>query len=164
MPTKLRKKSQKQEKKVAKELNGRVTPASGALDCAKGDVRSDYFLIECKTTSKDFYSLSLDTWDKISKEALRDGMRVPVMCIDLEDGERRYAVINESDFEDCYPPAYCYESDLKVTTKSFRVKGEANIGWCYSNRRPFRLMIINWDLFVTDVLPKYVEIFTFPLF
>lgn len=51
----VRKKSQLQEKRVASELGGRVTPASGALWGAKGDVKSDLFLAECKTTEKPAY-------------------------------------------------------------------------------------------------------------
>ena len=77
------KRSRKQEQKTAKEINGRATPASGSRWHSKGDIRSDKFLIECKTTTKDSYRLTAKTWEKIAKEALRDGIREPTMRIDL---------------------------------------------------------------------------------
>lgn len=91
-------KSNLQEKRVAKELNAKVTVASGALDFQKADVRNDIFLVECKTTSKPFYSLTLTTWLKVEKQAIKDGLRTPLMCIDLEDGNTKLAVINFLDF------------------------------------------------------------------
>lgn len=94
MPLDTKRKSTLQEKRVAKELGGRVTPASGALWGAKADVRNDQFLVECKTTSKDHYVLNYSTWEKIRHEALRDGFREPVMCIDLLDGKHRLAVLD----------------------------------------------------------------------
>lgn len=83
----VRKKSQKQEKSVAKSIGGRVTPASGALWGAKGDVRSDKFLIECKTTDKPLYSVKKQIWQKICEEALQDNLRIPVMCISVQNND-----------------------------------------------------------------------------
>lgn len=91
-------KSTIQEKRVAKDLNAKVTVASGALWTQKADVRSDDFLIECKTTAKDFYSLTTTTWSKIKKQALNDNFRIPVMCIDLEDGKESIAIMSIHDF------------------------------------------------------------------
>ena len=79
------KRSRRQEHITAKEINGRTTPASGSRWYSKGDIRSDKFLIECKTTTKDSYRLTAKAWEKIYKEALRDGLREPVMRIDLRD-------------------------------------------------------------------------------
>lgn len=84
----LKRRSQKQEKSVAKDFNAKVTVASGALWGMKADVRSDDYLIECKTTEKDYYSLTAKTWEKIESEAIRDHMRIPLMAIDLEDQDR----------------------------------------------------------------------------
>ena len=94
----VKKKSQKQEKSVAKDLNARTVVASGALWGSKGDVRHDNLLVECKTTDKSFYSLTMQVWEKIEKEAIRDGLRLPVMCIDLNGGKDRYAVFRDKDF------------------------------------------------------------------
>ena len=89
----VKKVSERQEKRVAKEVGGRTTPASGAIENFKGDVRSSKFLIECKTTEKDKYSLKFEVWEKIYKESLKDGFRIPVMCIELNDGETKLAIV-----------------------------------------------------------------------
>lgn len=91
-----KRRSTAQEKKVAKEIGGRVTPASGALWGSKADVRNGQFLVECKTTEKDHYTLNHSTWEKIRHEALNDGFREPVMCIDLLNGKSRLAVLDYS--------------------------------------------------------------------
>jgi NADPH-dependent 7-cyano-7-deazaguanine reductase QueF-like protein len=88
----IKKKSKKQEKRNAKELHGKVTPASGAFDFAKGDVRLDMFLIECKYTDKDYYTFKLDIWDKIEKEALNDNLRIPLMQVDIQD--KKFMIID----------------------------------------------------------------------
>ena len=89
----LKKASQKQEKKVAKELNANTVIASGSMWGSKGDVRNDEYLIECKMTQRPFYSLTKSVWEKIQKEALKDGMRIPMMCIDLENGKKQFIVM-----------------------------------------------------------------------
>ena len=115
----VKKRSQKQEKSVAKDFNAKVTVASGALWGAKGDVRSDKFLCECKTTEKDYYSLTSKVWEKICEEAVRDHMRIPIMVIDLEDRDR-VVVFNPKDFETPMKSPYdcTYNGDNQ---KSFRV-------------------------------------------
>lgn len=100
-----RRRSQKQEKSVAKQFDARLTPASGAKWGAKGDVRSDNFLIECKTTEKDTFILTAKTWEKIEREALRDHMRIPLLIIDLEDKDR-VVVFKPKDFNDNLPEPY----------------------------------------------------------
>ena len=95
----VKKKSQLQEKSVAKDLDAKTVIASGALWGSKGDVRHDEFLVECKTTEKSFYSLTMKVWEKIEKEAVRDGLRIPLMCIDIDGGKDRYAVFLEKHFK-----------------------------------------------------------------
>lgn len=93
----VKRRSQKQEKSVAKSFNARPTVASGALWGMKGDVRNDKFLIECKTTEKDYYSITTKVWEKIEEEALKDRMRTPLLIIDLQDTDR-YVVFNPNQF------------------------------------------------------------------
>lgn len=93
----VKRRSQKQEKSVAKKFNARLTAASGALWGMKGDVRSDKYLIECKTTEKDYYTLTAKVWEKIQEEAIQDHMRTPLMVIDLKDTDR-YVVFRPKDF------------------------------------------------------------------
>lgn len=93
----VKRRSQKQEKSVAKNFNAKTVVASGALWGAKGDVRNDKFLIECKTTEKDYYSITTKVWEKIEEEALKDRMRTPLLIIDLQDRDR-YVVFNPNQF------------------------------------------------------------------
>jgi hypothetical protein len=79
-------------------MGGRRVVASGALWGSKGDVRSDKFLIECKTTGQSFYSLKSSVWEKVEKEALKDGIRIPVMCVEVCCGKYKKCVILYRDF------------------------------------------------------------------
>lgn len=144
-------KSNLQEKKVASEISGRTVIASGSLWGSKGDVRSDKFLVECKTTDKDYYTLQYSTWEKIYKESARDGLRIPAMCIDLEGGKYRMAVIS---------PYYEFPlPDIEVKTtsvrgKSFRVRYTEEVVevefQSILNRagKPYCLTILPWRLFI----------------
>lgn len=115
----VKRRSQKQEKSVAKDLNAKVTVASGALWGMKADVRNDKFLIECKTTEKDYYSLTAKVWEKIAEEATRDHLRIPLMVIDVED-KNRLVVFNPKDFCTDIPEPYDCTSNGD-NQKSYRV-------------------------------------------
>lgn len=105
----IKRKSQKQESKVANDMGGRVLPGSGAIEGMKGDARTSHltegtfndsdYLVENKFTESDGYVLNRKTWEKIQKEALRDGMRIPIMQIDVEPTpyEKYSFVIQEID-------------------------------------------------------------------
>ena len=93
----VKRRSQKQEKSVAKDFSAKTVVASGALWGAKGDVRNDKFLIECKTTEKDYYTITNKVWEKIVEEALKDRMRTPLLIIDLQDRDRS-VVFNPNQF------------------------------------------------------------------
>lgn len=115
---KVKKKSQKQEKDIANKIKGKVVVASGALWGAKGDVRTSKYLIEAKTTGKSYYSLTADVWEKIEGEAVSDNLRVPLMMIDLNNGEKRYVVFSTNDFT----PNMCRcVYDNRGSNKSYRL-------------------------------------------
>ena len=148
--------SKNQESKVAKELSGRVTPASGALWGAKADVRNDTFLVECKTTEKDFYSLTFNIWDKIYHEAIRDSLRIPVMCIDLLNGKQRYAVMCSKDLPDSLHSSLYLLSDYDYLPKtSFRIKTEGHILITDKNNKVYELSVIKWSDFIEKVVSFY---------
>ncbi len=90
--------SNKQEKQVAKDIGGKTVIASGSLWGMKGDSRSDTILVECKTTKRDSYRLTTDTWEKINSEAINDGLRLPVMCIEIAGVMK--AVVRRNHFSD----------------------------------------------------------------
>lgn len=145
----VKKKSQKQEKQVAKEIKGKTTIASGALYFQKADVRNDEFLVECKTTAKFYYSLKIDTWERINKQAIKDGMRIPVMCIDLEDGKNRMAVFSEPDFvfkDSYYLFAEVEQNEVLTPAKSYRINSTPMV--LSFNSMSYALCIAPWDVFL----------------
>lgn len=114
--------SNKQEKEVAKQFGGKVVIASGSLWFADSDVRTDNLLIECKTTGKDYYSVTSKVWDKIYDEATRDGLRLPLLIVDLNHGtaqSNRYVLFNPNHFEG---KSYEYEMSGDITNTSFRLR------------------------------------------
>ena len=107
----VKKKSQKQERSVAKEIGGKTVVASGAKWFADSDVRSDKFLVECKTTSKDYFSITTALWEKILKEATKDHGRIPLMVIDLNHDSvhegKRFVVFSAYAFDEVPSPHDC---------------------------------------------------------
>ena len=155
-----KRRSTKQEKKVAKEVGGRVTAASGALWGQTADVRNDQFLVECKTT------LNYSTWEKIRHEALRDGFREPVMCIDLEDGKHRLAVLDynlQMDYIQRLPEHlvdlsynYCNKSSraLKWSNNTYRLTFVNKRLLTRGENKDIDLLITPWQSFV-DYLEEF---------
>lgn len=93
--------SDRQEKAVAKAVNGKKQANSGASTFQKGDVKNDHFLIECKTTmtSKQSFSIKKEWLDKIQAESL--GMRKEgfALCFQFDpDTNQRYYIIPEKLF------------------------------------------------------------------
>lgn len=74
----------KAEKKAAKRLKGSLTPASGALQHAKGDIRKGDFLLDSKATVNASFRLTVEQLAKISKEAL-DAGKDPALLIQFVD-------------------------------------------------------------------------------
>jgi hypothetical protein len=75
--------SQRQEKKTAGDIGGRVTPASGAGKWQKGDVRAVDIRAECKVTEKASYNLKRETLVKIGLEAHDD--EIPVLALEFSN-------------------------------------------------------------------------------
>ncbi len=74
------------EKKLAKRMGGRLTPASGAMEGAKGDMVVDDFLIEAKATQNRSMSLDSDWLYKIYQEALELG-KYPALAVTFTNNE-----------------------------------------------------------------------------
>ena len=141
----VKKKSQLQEKRVAKDLNARTVVASGALWSAKADVRSDEFLVECKTTEKPFYSLTMKVWEKIEKEAIKDGLRVPLMCVEVNGGKDKYAVFLEKDFKH-----YSTYPDLEIGDTCWSDKSSFQVS------KPIRILMIKYKKSKYGETPAFV--------
>jgi hypothetical protein len=61
--------SKKQEKKIAKAINGREVPASGALPFWKNDVYSQFWHVEGKYTDKGSFSVKRKMMEELVREA-----------------------------------------------------------------------------------------------
>ena len=74
------------EKKLAKSIGARLTPASGAIDSAKGDMKVGEFLIESKSTIHGSISLDRDFFLKIVHEAMFTG-KTPALTVSFVNGD-----------------------------------------------------------------------------
>ena len=93
--------SNKQEKAVAKALDGKKTANSGATRFVKGDVTTELFLIEAKTCMTDKQSFSIkEEWIKKNKEEAF-AMHKPYSAIAFNFGpnSENYYVIDERLFK-----------------------------------------------------------------
>lgn len=92
-----RKYSKTQEKRVAKGLGGKVNANSGATGFYKGDVRTDKFLIECKTTTKEVKSVSIkkDWLNKLKEEKFAMGKEQMALGFDFGDGEDYFIISSQ---------------------------------------------------------------------
>ena len=81
---KIGKSGRKSEVRVAKEMGGRVRPASGAMEGAKGDVDLGNVLLEAKSTVHASISIKHDWLIKISREARSEG-KTPALSVSFVD-------------------------------------------------------------------------------
>ena len=76
------------ERQVAAKLGARVTPASGAMEGAKGDMSLDDYLLEAKSSVNKSFSLKHEWLEKITQEALPLG-KTPALTVSFTDGSGR---------------------------------------------------------------------------
>lgn len=93
--------SLEQEKYVANLLNGSVQPASGSTPFAKGDVITDDWLIECKTTtkSKSSFSIKKEWIDKNFIERVEMLKPYSAIAFQFEPNGTNYFVVDEETFK-----------------------------------------------------------------
>ena len=86
--------SSRQEKLVAKSVNGKVVPNSGAIRFGAGDVSTSHVLIECKTCTKAKKSFTVKKeWiEKNQEEAFAMGKLYSAVAIDFGEGENYYII------------------------------------------------------------------------
>ena len=98
-----RRKSMKQEDRVAEAVQGRRVPGSGAFLGRKGDVDAPNFLIEAKRTDSRVMLIKMDWLDKIRRETLA-AQKTPALAIEFGDCgrnvERDFILISKSVFCD----------------------------------------------------------------
>ena len=91
--------SNRQEKAVAKKVGGKQVVNSGATAFSKGDVRTEEWIIECKTSTKEKSSFCIKReWlEKNKEEAFAMGKSFGALCFDF-GGTKRYYVVDEKTF------------------------------------------------------------------
>lgn len=90
-----------QESRVLLAMAGKRTPASGALEGAKGDGNARVFKIECKLSVKKQLKLKKEWFEKITREA-EVMTQKPVLAIELEQPsscEKDWVCLRLSDFQ-----------------------------------------------------------------
>lgn len=103
MPKPTRYYSKKQESRVAKELDAKTTPNSGATTWSKGDISGDDVLIECKTLTKEqkTHTIKKEWLDTIRQEASNMGKRIPIVVFDFgtQKTQDQYAILRIQDLK-----------------------------------------------------------------
>lgn len=74
--------SRRQERKVARDLGGRVQAGSGSSWRARQDVKTDDEMVQVKYTDKDSFTLRAKEWEGIVADALKNG-REPAMIVEF---------------------------------------------------------------------------------
>ena len=94
--------SSRQEKSVEKDLGGERTKNSGATTFDKGDVKTDKFLIECKTKTTPSQSISIKKeWiEKNNKEALFMGKPYTAIAFNFGPDQDNYYIIDKFLFQE----------------------------------------------------------------
>lgn len=90
--------SRAQERKIAKEVGGKVVKGSGCMRHAKGDVKMEQFLIEAKTTDAASYALTVETMNKVIDEGLEIGKEA-ILQLDFRKHQLRLAVVPWMNFQ-----------------------------------------------------------------
>lgn len=148
----IKKKSKKQENRTAKEFGGLTQIASGAIDGMKGDVRTNDYLIENKFTDSPNYTVDFKIWNKIFKEAIRDGGRTPLLQVDIRDTS--VVIMDLPTFDSLfseYTFTYTHIHQIKGDTKKINQQTFDEIEPLKVHRLDFNkydvtLMIVNKDM------------------
>lgn len=97
---KRKRRSDKQERELAKRVGGKAQPGSGNQWHSKGDVIDKDFLHECKYTKNKSFSISIDLWNEIDMKAFQMGGKRPAIELILGVGEEnlKLIVLSEDDY------------------------------------------------------------------
>lgn len=93
--------SSRQENSVANNIGGRTQPGSGSPRFCAGDVVTNDFLVECKTTTKpkESFSIKKDWILKNDLERMSLGKPYSALAFQFAPDSPNYYVINESLFK-----------------------------------------------------------------
>jgi len=88
---------QKKEKNDAKDFDGKQTKRSGGNWWDKGDVKTGRFLIDCKTSKAERFSITAKMWKKLDREALVS-RKLPILSVEFGREEIDLVIISKDDF------------------------------------------------------------------
>lgn len=93
--------SARQEKAVAKAVNGRQTANSGATPWQKSDVLSEQFAIECKTKTSASESITIkkEWFEKQKQEAIFMGKPYSAIVFNFGPDQENHYIIDEYLFQ-----------------------------------------------------------------
>lgn len=96
--------SKKQETTVAKYIDGKTTPNSGATGFSKGDILTQDTIVECKTKTKpsETHSIKKEWIETLKKECVSMGYLYWALVLDFGTQELKdqYALIPLKDFKE----------------------------------------------------------------
>lgn len=89
-----------QEKHIAKVTGGKVQSNSGGTKFGGGDVHTNKFFIEAKTSMsiKQSFSIKKDWLIKMNEQAFAQGKECGILAFQFEPCGKNYYVLNESQF------------------------------------------------------------------
>ena len=89
-----------QEKHIAKVTGGKVQSNSGGTKFGGGDVHTDKFLIEAKTSTsvKQSFSIKKDWLKKLKEQTFEQGKECGVLAFQFEPCGKNYYVLTEQQF------------------------------------------------------------------
>jgi hypothetical protein len=93
----IKKKSVKQEKRLAKDLGAKRAPKSGAISTSPEDMLLGNYVIESKATKGKSISVKEEWLSALRESPIHFG-RIPTLSIEFGSG-KRYLVIEENDFK-----------------------------------------------------------------
>lgn len=88
---------QRKEKEDANDFGGRKTPRSGGFWGFPGDIKTDKFLIDSKTTKHKSFTIPASMWRKINHEALKSRL-IAMLSISLINEDIDLVVLDKNDF------------------------------------------------------------------
>lgn len=96
--TQVKKRSIKQEKKLAKDLGAKRTPRSGADPTAPNDMVLGKYVIESKSTKYESISLKKEWLSQVKESPINLG-KIPTLVIEFTKTNDKYVIMDEKDFK-----------------------------------------------------------------
>ena len=93
-----KKQSIKQEKRLAKDLQAKRMPQSGAQATSPSDMILGKYVIESKATKGKSISLKKEWLDQVKQSPINYG-KIPTLILDFTKTGDRYVVMDEKDFK-----------------------------------------------------------------